>query len=87
MGTIERALKTLSKTELASKAGVSLSAVSLIFSGKRRVSVGMLRKLATAIEVPLDDLDRYLQKFPAPKNPPWSGVKPKNGKSPKSVAA
>lgn len=87
MDTIEQALKAMSKTDLAVKANVSLSAVSLIFAGKRRVSVGMLRKLATALDVQLDELDRYLQKFPAPKNPPWSGVKPKSAKGRGSVAA
>jgi transcriptional regulator with XRE-family HTH domain len=72
MGTVEKALKRVSQTELAAKAGISESAVSMILHGKRGGSVAMLRKIAGALDVSLDAVDRYLQKFPAPKNPPWS---------------
>jgi transcriptional regulator with XRE-family HTH domain len=72
MSTVEKALKGISQTELAAKVGISNASVSYILNGKRGVSVEMLRKIAGVLKVSMDDLDRHLQKFPAPKNPPWS---------------
>ena len=46
----------LTQAQLAERAGVTQGAVAQIESGKRRGSVDLLRKLAAALEVDVDDL-------------------------------
>jgi hypothetical protein len=78
MNVVEQALKNLSWTNIATRSGVSLAGVWLIFHGKRRGSIGTLRKIAGALAVGLDDLDSYLQKLPKPEKRPWPKLKPKS---------
>ncbi|MCC6193392.1 MAG: helix-turn-helix transcriptional regulator [Burkholderiales bacterium] len=51
-----RAERKLSAAELARRAGVTRQMMSLIESGKRIGTAGVLRKIANALEVPLDAL-------------------------------
>ena len=64
--TVKQALKGISQAELARRTDLSKGAVSLLLHGHRRGTIVTLRKLAAVLEVGLDDLDAYLQKFPAP---------------------
>ncbi len=49
---IARAASGLQQQELAKKAGLTASYVSLVEMGKRNPSIGTLRKLSRALEVP-----------------------------------
>ncbi len=51
-----RTARDLSQKELAEKADISTSYVSLIEQGKRDVSVAMLEKIAAAMEMPVEAL-------------------------------
>ncbi len=46
----------LSQTRLAERAGVTQGAIAQIESGRRKGSVHLLRKLARALEIDVDDL-------------------------------
>jgi transcriptional regulator with XRE-family HTH domain len=84
--TVKQALKHIEQKELAKRSGLSRSGVSLILNGHRRGTIVTLRKLAAALEVGLDALDAYLQKFPAPAKR-WVKVNRKSAKDRESVAA
>lgn len=64
--TVKQALKKVSQEELAKRSGLTPGGVSLLLHGHRRGTIVTLRKVAAALGVGLDDLDVYLQKFPAP---------------------
>lgn len=51
-----RAERKLSATELARRVGVTRQMMSLIESGKRTGTASVLRKIASALEVPIDAL-------------------------------
>ena len=51
-----REFRGLSSTQLATACGVSAAAISQLESGKRRPSVTLLKKLATALHVDLEQL-------------------------------
>ena len=84
--TVQQALKRISQKDLAERSGLSTGAVSLLLHGHRRGTIVTLRKVAAALEVSLDKLDAYLQKFPAPAKRSVK-VNRKSAKVRESVAA
>jgi transcriptional regulator with XRE-family HTH domain len=54
----ERAVRNLSRAEVAVLAACSESAVSKLENGSRRGSWSLRRRLSTALDVPMDDLLR-----------------------------
>lgn len=61
----------LSQEAYAVKAGIHRTYASLIERGKVQVTIGMIQKLATALEVPMSvllrDVEKELGGSPAPK--------------------
>ncbi len=51
---VGRAARGVSQQELAKRAGVSASYISLIEGGKREPTIASTRKLAEALEIPVD---------------------------------
>ena len=84
--TVKQALKRISKAELARRTGLSKSGISLLLHGHRRGSIVSLRKVAAVLEVGLDALDAYLQKFPEPTRLRRK-LNPDDAKTRESVAA
>jgi len=58
-----RASKGIRQQDLAKKIGAGASHISLIEAGKREPSLALLRKLAHALETPLDELLGLSQKL------------------------
>ncbi|KLR72077.1 hypothetical protein ABH20_18370 [Geobacillus sp. T6] len=63
---VKRAEKRLSQQEVARMAGVSRSFVSMVESGKTRVRVQSLRKLARALDISAAELSAVLMTMEDP---------------------
>jgi transcriptional regulator with XRE-family HTH domain len=70
MASVEKALKSISRSELARQSETSPGFISMLLQGERDAKVSTLRRIAAALGVSIDALDAYLM-----------GVKSKSEKS------
>ena len=69
MDSVQKALKTVSYSEVARRTGTTPGYVSLLFRGLRRAKMETLGKMAKALGVSVEDLHTHLTKLRGKQSP------------------